>query len=210
MLAFKINFNMVCLYSVFIVAICTFCEMYMEMLITSVTDMQMQSYLTSDMVMVALVIFGKGFYLISILLMSRLIKRENRVKLPLVMFLYPISAFLSFAVIWYVCRYCNVNSYGKLVLSTVMMLLFAVVVFLLFSYQKGIERESKLLELKTQIEKSETEKTYYSIIEKQNDNLISYADDTQKHLKAIKMLNSDPQIDEYINKMLASLDEYGK
>ncbi len=60
------------------------------------------------------------------------------------------------------------------------------------------------------MEKAETEKTYYSIIEKQNENLKSYADDAQNHLDAIRNLNSDPEIEEYINKMSERLEEYIK
>ena len=77
-------------------------------------------------------------------------------------------------------------------------------------HQRSIEKETELLRLKTEVEKVETEKTYYSIIEKQNENLKTYADDAQKHLEAIRNLNSDPQIEEYINKMSERLTEYSK
>ena len=83
-------------------------------------------------------------------------------------------------------------------------------IFLFIAYQRNIERENELFQLKNEMNRIETEKTYYDILEKQNQDLMIYAHDAKNHLTAIKSLNTDPQIEEYINKMSESLAFYNK
>ena len=60
------------------------------------------------------------------------------------------------------------------------------------------------------MDKIETEKTYYDILEQQNQDLMIYAHDAKKHLTAIKNLNNNPQIEEYINIMAENLETYSQ
>jgi predicted Zn-dependent protease len=115
---------------------------------------------------------------------------------------------ISIVAFIYICAYCNVNSQGQVALAFVSIILIVPTTLLFLIYQRSIEKENELMKLKSEMDKAETEKTYYTIIEKQNQNLKSYADDVQNHLEAIKNLNSDPQIEEYINKMSERLTEY--
>ena len=59
-----------------------------------------------------------------------------------------------------------------------------------------------------QAEQLQLEKSYYEILEHQNQQLRSYAHDAKNHLAAIKNLNADPKVDEYIRQMEAQLQAY--
>lgn len=209
-LCFKAKFVNSILYATIVVFFCTVWEYAVEIFLVSTTDAVMQGYLTDDFTLVMIGILGKGLHFLTILLLSRFIKRENRVKIPLSLCIYPLSVLVTIMVLWYVCANGGINEKGQFLLALVILLLFVPMVFLFFVYQRSFERENEIFKLKSEMEKAETEKTYYSIIEKQNENLKAYADDAQNHLEAIRNLNSDPQIEEYLNKMSESLSEYSK
>ena len=79
---------------------------------------------------------------------------------------------------------------------------------LFISYQRSIEKENIIFTLKNQVEKKDMDINYYNILEKQNEDLRIYAHDTKNHLNAIHNLNTNPEIDEYLNKMISNLKSY--
>ena len=83
-----------------------------------------------------------------------------------------------------------------------------VIVTLFISYQQSIEKENIIFVLKNQVEKQDMDMNYYNILEKQNEDLRIYAHDTKNHLNAIHNLNTNPEIDEYLNKMISNLKSY--
>ena len=64
------------------------------------------------------------------------------------------------------------------------------------------------LRVKSENERLQTEKSYYDILEQQNQQLMIYTHDTKNHLTAIQSLSTDPVIDEYIAKLLNQLKDY--
>lgn len=54
----------------------------------------------------------------------------------------------------------------------------------------------------------QTEQSYYQILDQQNQQLMLYAHDAKKHLTAIQALNDDPQIENYVMKLLGQLTDY--
>ncbi len=69
------------------------------------------------------------------------------------------------------------------------------------------QRQNTLLE-RRQTEQLQLEKSYYEILEHQNQQLRSYAHDAKNHLEAIKNFNSDPKVGEYIQQMEQQLQQY--
>ncbi len=209
-LCFKAKLVKSILYSIIIMFFCSMWEYAVEIILVSTTDSVMQGYLTDDFMMVTIGIFSKALHFLTILILSRFIKHANMVKIPLSLCIYPLSVLVTLTTLWYVCTIGGVNEKGQFALAIVIFLLFVPMVFLFFVYQRSFEKENELFRIKSEMQKVETEKTYYSIIEKQNEQLKSYADETQNHLEAIRNLNSDPQIEEYIDKMSKSLEAYSK
>ena len=52
------------------------------------------------------------------------------------------------------------------------------------------------------------EQSYYEILERQNQQLRSYAHDAKNHLEAIRNLNQDPKVEQYIAQMEQQLQAY--
>ena len=64
------------------------------------------------------------------------------------------------------------------------------------------------MQVKSELSRIQTEKSYYQILDQQNQQLMIYAHDAKNHLAAIKNLNTDPQISSYISKLSEQLAEY--
>ena len=167
-------------------------------------------YVYGDTTSILVATSCKGLLFISVLILSRFIVKDGTFKAPISFFIYPLALMITLCTFFYVCAYCGVNKTGQLALAVIALILIVPTTLLFLIYQRNLEKENELFRLKNEMDKAETEKTYYSIIEKQNENLKTYADDAQKHLEAIRNLNTDPQIEEYINKMSERLIEYSK
>lgn len=78
------------------------------------------------------------------------------------------------------------------------------------TYQLNAVKENNLLLLQQEQDKIKTDIAYYDILETQNNKLREYAHDSKNHLSAIKNLNSNPEVEIHISKMIESLVEYSK
>lgn len=111
-------------------------------------------------------------------------------------------------IFWFICTRDNVAYDTQLLLSLASVILFGSTVLLFITYQHQIDAESEHLRVKSENERLQTEKSYYDILEQQNQQLMIYTHDTKNHLTAIQSLSSDPAINEYIAKLLNQLKEY--
>jgi sensor histidine kinase regulating citrate/malate metabolism len=88
------------------------------------------------------------------------------------------------------------------------MILFGSTVILFITYQHSLERENEYVQVKREVERLQTEKSYYDILEHQNQQLRIYAHDAKNHLAAIQNLNTDPRVSSYIEKLSGQLNSY--
>ncbi len=135
---------------------------------------------------------------------------KSSVRYPGVFYIYPFAVVFVAILLWVVCVKYGVSGIYLLLASGVCMILLLSAILLFVFYQKTAQKESHLNSLQSQLEKIELDKRYYDILEKQNEDLMIYAHDTNKHLNAIRALNDDPQIETYLNKMSDQLQEYSR
>jgi hypothetical protein len=141
--------------------------------------------------------------------MARFIKKEKgNIKFPAVMYMYPLIVIATLLIFWSICTHFELTYNYQLVLSGISLALFASIVVLFISYQQSIEKENLIYALQNQVERQDIDINYYNILEKQNEDLKIYAHDTKNHLNAIHNLNSNPEIDKYLNKMISNLKTY--
>ena len=207
-ICFRVSFGKAVMYSVMLSAISTLWEFGVEFVVTALMHTPVQSYLTNNSALFIIVGISKPMYFLSAIMLSKLVVKDRKVKIPPTLYIYPASILVSTLVCWYVCLVSGINEIGKIALSVSNLMLLFPMILLFLNYQNNVKKENELLRLKSEMNKAETEKTYYSIIKKQNENLKFYADDAKNHLEAIRNLNFDPQIEEYINKMSERLTEY--
>lgn len=196
-------------YSILLIAVSTFLEVISVFIISSVTQLYVSDSQSNPIQLVIEIVISKAVYFIFVMVISRFVKEGNkRIKIPMSFYVHPIVSMISAISFWYIGLNERLEHKSQLILAVISFLLFLSTIFLFFAFQYNAQRENKLLLLQQEQDKIKTNKLYYDILEKQNDNLRIYAHDAKNHLSAIKSLNTNPQINTYISKMLERLSEY--
>lgn len=121
---------------------------------------------------------------------------------------FPVSSSICLAIFWYICLRENLPGSIMYLLAFSGVVMFASTVLLFIIYQHQIELDSERIRMKSENDRLQTEKSYYDILDQQNQQLLVYAHDTKKHLSAIQALNKDPAIEDYIHALLNQLKTY--
>ena len=207
---FDIKVQKIIVYSIILVTISIIWEYTTEFILGVFIKIPITSYLDSNIILILMATISKGLYFISVFILSRFIVKDKSVKIPFSLYIYPFTIFIGTTVTWYVCVYCGINAIGQLALAVMCLILLLPTIITFITYQRNTEKENELFLLKNEMNKIEIEKNYYDILEQQNQDLMIYAHDAKKHLTAIKNLNDNPQIEEYINIMTENLDTYSQ
>lgn len=198
-------------YSVLIVSFSSFLEYIIIFIVSSYSNLYIAEYDSEPILLVIEIIISKVLYFIVVTVLLRFTQKDdNIVKVPTAFYIFPLITLISVICFWYVSLNQHLEFKNQIILGIVSVLLLFATLFVFFSFQANAQRESKLLLLQQEQDKIKTDITYYDILEKQNNNLRTYAHDAKNHLSAIKNLNTNPEIDIYISKMTERLAEYGK
>jgi sensor histidine kinase regulating citrate/malate metabolism len=150
-------------------------------------------------------------YFFTCLIIANFVNKEKSdFKFPIGLYFYPLSVVASLIVFWNICSKSNIRNEHQIALAIISAILFASIIILFISYQRSIEKENDLFLLQNELDKIKTDKTYYDILEEQNENLMLYAHDTKNHLSAIQELNTNPEIDKYIVEMTNRLKAHSE
>lgn len=205
-ICYKIKFTRILFYSIILDIFNGSLEFATIFLISIVTKTEVTAYIDKLSFFVLDVVMSKLLYFLTCHIMARFIKKEkDNIKFPTVLYLYPIIVIATLLIFWSMCTHFDLSYNYQLILSGISFALFASIVVLFISYQQSIEKENIIFVLKNQVEKQDMDINYYNILEKQNEDLRIYAHDTKNHLNAIHNLNSNPEIDEYLTKMISNL-----
>lgn len=184
-------------------------ELIVVFFISSFTNTQTEDLYNNPVLFLMEIPATKLLFFLSCHVLSGLAtKNANQSKVPLSFIAYPLTLCLCLIAFWYICAMPNVREEIRVILAVVSFVLFAVTVYLYITYQHEIKKNNELLLMKNEIERQKTEKVYYDILEQQNQQLMIYAHDTKKHLAAIQRLNTDPQINSYVEALSGELQQY--
>lgn len=133
---------------------------------------------------------------------------KGRPRLPVPVCLCPAAVLAG--VIWLAKGMAQepVTMSGRTMMLVVSMALCVATVVVVLVYQLGWERRKTVLAERQKEERLQVEQSYYEILEHQNQQLRSYAHDAKNHLEAIRNLNTDPKVGEYIAQMEQQLQQY--
>ncbi len=207
---FTMNLKKSLFYGLILTTIGTLWEFVVELFSVSVLKENFVDYVYGGATSIFIATLCKSLLFITVLILSRFVVKGGSFKTPISFLIYPLALTLSLVIFGYVCAYCGVNATGQMALAIASLILIVPTTLLFLIYQRNIEKENELFRLKNEMDKVETEKTYYDILDKQNQDLRIYAHDAKNHLAAIRSLNTDPQIEEYLNKITESLATYSK
>lgn len=172
-------------------------------------DIQTPLHADNTVCCIVLTLIRKLLYFLCSLLLARWIQREKtRRRISKIYCIYPFAAIGVLLLMRHLYISAEIPNDGLLFFPFICVFLLLSVMLLFTAYRSAAEKENTVRALQNQADKNETEKQYYSVMEKQNENLRMYAHDTKKHLNVIRALNKDPQIDAYLSQMTDCLREY--
>lgn len=151
---------------------------------------------------------SKIFFFLTCLILSNVVVPNNRwSKYQLSLLFFPAASSICLGIFWYICLQ-EVPAAVQYLLAVSSVLIFSSTVLLFIIYQHQVEMDSERIRMRSENQRLQTEKSYYDILEQQNQQLMVYAHDTKKHLAAIQALNSDPNIERYITALSDQLRSY--
>ena len=206
---FDVNAFLAACYSVVLVVLNFALELVSVLVISAITGTETIDYNSNLALLILECSTSKILFFVTCLIMSHIIKPHAAFsKYQLNLFFFPLCSALCLMIFWFICTRDNVTYDIQLLLSVASVIIFGSTVLLFITYQHQIDAESEHLRVKSENERLQTEKSYYDILEQQNQQLMIYTHDTKNHLAAIQSLSTDPAIDEYIAKLLNQLKDY--
>lgn len=206
---YKIKLTRIIFYSTILDIFNATLEFATIFLVSAITHTDTKAYLSQTNMLILELVISKLLYFLVCSIAARLEKKEkSNIRLPLVLYMYPVTVIAGLLIFWDICANSDIIYRQRIALAVISLSLFFSVVLLFIMYQHNIEKENELFLLQNEIDKIETDKTYYDILEKQNQELQIYAHDAKKHLSAIRELNDNPIIENYVSTMSDSLKNY--
>lgn len=203
---FNIKITKILFYSIILDIFSTALEFAAIFLISTLTNTEVTEYVDNLTFFIIDVSISKILYFITCLILSALVKKDkSSVKIPVALYFYPIVITFALILFWSICADYELCNAHQILLSVISALMFLSTVILFIVYQNSVAKENQYLIIEQEIEKINIDKKFYDILEQQNNELMIYAHDTKNHLNAIKALNDNEQIDEYLTKMTNEL-----
>lgn len=132
---------------------------------------------------------------------------DKNVRIPVFLFLYPLTAIVILYVFWSVSVIYNPS---RAIGITIALASFAILVsvFLTFTfYSRTSKKMDELYKEQSEAERIKTDTAYYAILDKQNETLKMITHDEKNHLLAIKAIANNTEVNEYIDKIYGEIKE---
>ncbi len=209
LVCFRPKFTTAVLYAVILLIFCTALEFATIFIVSAIAKGGTKDYNSDLSLLIITTVICKSLYFIACILLMRFVrKRPVASNYPIGFYVYPLLTFICHIVFWYISINEPVSNFSRTLFALVSLLMFASSLFLFVVYRHKLEKDSEYLRVKSENDRLQTEKTYYSILERKNEELMIYAHDAKNHLSAIKNLNTDPHISSYIDKLNDQLKSY--
>ncbi len=193
-------------YSVVLSVLCGTLEFVSIFTVSALTKSASTSHLNNYALFILECPISKILYFLVTLVLSRIANKERApVKLPITLLLYPAASAVCLSIFWFIGTQENVNHQSQYLLGIASLILLGATVLLFITYQHQLEKDRELITLKSEHIRLQCEKSYYDILERQNQQLMIYAHDAKNHLAIIHRLNTDPALGSYITKLSEQL-----
>lgn len=157
------------------------------------------------------IISSKALFYLFVLVMLKIIHPKGSFcKIPMSFFLYPVTSTFCQVVFLYICCQPTISYHIQLLLSLASGCLFISSILLFVTYSHQVKKDSEAMQVKNELSRLQTEKSYYQILDQQNGQLMMYAHDAKKHLAAIQELNDNPRIESYVTALSQQLADYSR
>lgn len=186
-------------------------EIIAVLLISALTDSQAMDYNNHFALLLIECSFCKLLFFITCYIISYIVVPDAGIsKYQFTLLLYPLLSSVCLIISWYISTRPEVSSKVQYLLAFSSIALFASSILLFIIYQRQTEADREHILTKSENERLLTQKSYYDVLEQQNQKLMVYVHDVKKHLGAIQAINTNPDIEKYLAALLDQLTSYAK
>ncbi|MBQ7203278.1 MAG: GHKL domain-containing protein [Eubacterium sp.] len=203
----SIKFSVI--YSVLITSLVTITELSTVNLLAIVFQTDTYEFIENTLGYVLLIVFSKSFMYIILIIIGNIINKHNSgERANLTYLLYPISLLIVLTLFTMISHDYNLSDKTKLIMSiSIIIFTFSVILTCLLQ-QKYAKNEKELFELKSLHQQQELDKTYFDLLEHQNNELQMFVHDTKKHLANLyDLYDNANDARNYIKSLVKDIDE---
>lgn len=209
-LCFEVSIKVAFLYSLMLDGLNFAIELVVIYALSSSLDISTLEYQNNLPILFMEAISCKSAFFMVCLMLSNWVCKTTVRRIPLSLFAYPACVTGCLLASSYIIFSEILTKNGQIILAVTSGILLLSLILLFSTFQHEIEKDGMLAKAQEENARLKTEKEYYDILEKQNQNLMLYAHDARKHLNAICELSQDPRINEYVAKLYGELTTYAQ
>ena len=209
-LCFETSIKVALLYSLLLDGLNFAIESIIVFFFSSLLRIPTSEYQSNFIILFMETISCKAIFFMVCLMLSNWTTDTAVRKIPASLFVYPVCVTACLLVFSYIISSEILTRDGQMLLAGTSGGLLLSLIFLFSTFQHEIEKDGMLAIAQKENAHLKTEKEYYDILEKQNQNLMLYAHDARKHLNAIRELSQDPSVNEYVAKLCGELTTYAQ
>lgn len=207
-LCFETSIKVALLYSLLLDGLNFAIESIIVFFFSSLLRIPTSEYQSNFMILFMETISCKAIFFMVCLMLSNWTTNTAVRKIPASLFVYPVCVTACLLVFSYIISSEILTRDGQMLLAGTSGALLLSLIFLFSTFQHEIEKDGMLAIAQEENAHLKTEKEYFDILEKQNQNLMLYAHDVRKHLNAIRELSQDSNVNEYVTNLCGELTAY--
>lgn len=209
-LCFETSIKVALLYSLMLAGLNFAIELVVVFVFSFLMGISTSKYQNDLTVLFMETISCKSVFFMVCLILSNWASKTTVRKIPSSLFIYPACVTACLLVFSYFIFSEILTKSGQILLAVTSGTLLLSLIFLFSTFQHEIEKDGVLAIAQEENAHLKTEKEYYDILEKQNQNLMLYVHDVRKHLNAICELSQDSSVNEYVAKLCGELTTYAQ
>lgn len=210
-LLFKCKLWVAAFNSIFLLGIMAASEWFI-LFINTIFLKDFNAYQYNNNIEVLEIVLSKLIYYIILLSIIRLFRRRTRYTVQKSMFLWlmilPVSSTFALFIFRYISIENKLTDFSLILFSliSIFLLICDIIVFILYDY--SAQNTAKLYALQAAKQKEETDKMYFDILEKNNNDLRMMKHDIKNHLEQIDSLSDSDEVHQYISSLHGALNKY--
>lgn len=213
LISVDITFKSAVFHSSILLALMFLTEIFIQSIFSFILKVQIDAYRNDFTILIIVGIISKVLYLmvsklISILFSYKNNKISKEVKKNSALFLYPLIITIMLALFLYTSTIYDFSEQINILYAIVSIasLVFCCMIFII--NQKIQKQEADLMTLQTEAQKNETNKTFYELLEKKNEDQRVLAHDIRHHFSVIQSMQNIDEVKQYLSKIQSEYDEY--
>lgn len=207
---YHITFRQAVAHAIILTAVMLICECIVVFSASTLSTVEFTSYQQNFAVLLTEAALSKILYSILCFALNKRKKstQDIKAKAPIYLFIFPICSVMMLLLLISVSQTYIVSITLNRLISFLSIALLLSVVLTYVLYDNYAKKEAELFELRNQLFKFETDKAYYQILERQNDEIHAFSHNTKNHFQVIKSLTNEKSVEEYVDKCYEKLDKF--